>query len=163
MSHRYTKEELQGLRDLSKKVTNPGVQWSYKPKQFRSFMQRTFKVTGAAQNGIGREFLVYQRKNLLDEDDYSCGIVYLTLEGPKLPLARYNGRSHIHKDILGEIHYKPHIHVATEEAIASGRKPDCMAKETTRYDSMGEALRCLAKDFNLSGLPNKDTLPDLYP
>ena len=63
-------------------------------------------------------------------------------------MARYNGSSHRH----GDIHYRPHIHRATERAMAAGKKPESAAEETDRYLTVDEALRCLVDDFRIEGL-----------
>ena len=93
----------------------------------------------------GARFSVYMRQNLTDENDFSCGIAYLPPGGPPLTLARYNGPSHAHDDIV----WRPHIHRVTEEAIATGRKPEREAEETDRYETLHGVLACLIDDFNL--------------
>ena len=71
-------------------------------------------------------FSIYLRQNLNDESDFSCGISYLPHGSQSLTLARYNGPSHEH----GEIVYRTHIHRATERAIAMGKKPESEADKT---------------------------------
>lgn len=109
-------------------------------------MQRNFQLVGTS-DGEDR-FLIYQRQNLGDSQDFSCGIAYLPRGGPKLMLARYNGPSHEH----GNISYRPHIHKASESAIAAGRRADSGATETSRFDSLDGALACLLEDYKVSGL-----------
>ena len=65
-----------------------------------------------------------------------------------MTLARYNGPSHQHGDII----YRPHIHQATASAIAAGKRPEREAEETDRYKTLLGALACLIKDFNLTGI-----------
>ena len=84
----------------------------------------------------------------MDHSDFSCGIVYMALDGSRLTLARYNGPGHEHGDIL----YRTHIHRATERAIAAGMKPEREAEETDRYGTLEGALACLIDDFNVVGL-----------
>ena len=140
----YTKAEIDALRLMPKRVTNPGARWSNKPKTRPAHRQRGFKVVGDKD----ARFSVYVRQNLTDENDFSCGIAYLPPNGPPLTLARYNGPSHVHDDIA----WRSHIHRVTEEAIATGRKPEREAEETDRYETLESALACLIADFNLSGI-----------
>ena len=97
---------------------------------------------------MDKQVLVYQRENLDDASDFSCGIAYLPRGAPLLTLARYNGPSHEH----GDITYRPHIHRASENAITAGRKAESDATESDRFESLEGALACLMEDFNMSGL-----------
>ena len=109
--------------------------------------QCTFKASGQI-DGEDYAFTIYQRQSIAEANDFSCGIAYHPFNGLPLTLARYNGSSHEH----GDIAYRPHIHRATEEAIAAGKKPESEAKETNRFNTMEGALACLIVDFNLKGL-----------
>lgn len=141
-SRQYSDEDLAGLRLAPKRVTNPGAHWKEKP----GHRQRNFKACDQQDESV--RFSIYQRQNLLDANDFSCGIEYLPSVGARLTLARYNGSSHRH----GEIVYRPHVHRTTASAIASGKKPESEADETDRYTNLEGALRCLAEDFHLQGL-----------
>ena len=145
MNRLYTDEELIALRQMPKQVATPRARWVEKP----GHRQRNFAVVG---DGEAR-FSVYQRQNLRDEHDFSCGIAFLPLGGQRLTLARYNGPSHRH----GDIAYRPHIHRATERAIVAGRKPESEAAETDRFRTLEGALACLIDDFGLSGV---SAMPD---
>jgi len=142
----WTNEDLERYRTMPKRVTNPGARWLEKPKARPVQRQRTFRVRTEEEPRI--RFALYERQNLLDECDFSCGIVLLWPPSEPLTLARYNGPSHEH----GDIRYRPHIHRATEEAILSGGKPERMAFETKRFGSLAGALACLLEDFSISGL-----------
>ncbi len=142
----YTDEELTTLRDMPKRVTNPRARWSEKPRSNPSHRQRTFIVRGGEDGSL--RFQVYQRQNLHDKSDFSCGISYHPQGTPPLTLARYNGPSHRH----GEIAYRPHVHRTTERAIAAGKKPESEAEETDGFDDLDGALDRLIEDFNLSGV-----------
>ena len=151
----YTADDLESLRTIPKKVTNPGTRWSAKPTDLPVHSQRSFKAvdTHNEQN----RFEIYQRQNLLDNSDYSCGIAYVLLDGSRLTLARYNGAGHEH----GDITFEPHIHRATEAAIASGRRPEREAEKTDRYETIEGALACLIRDYNVAGIEiaeNQQTL-----
>ena len=151
----YTEAELDAFRSMPKRITNPRAHWLEKPKGRPVHRQRNFQVSGEADEEA--RFLVYQRQNLEDEQDFSCGIAYLPRGAPSVTLARYNGPSHEH----GDIAYRPHIHCASERAIAAGRKAESDATETSRFESLEGALACLVEDYNVSGLDVSHDVPRL--
>ena len=153
----YTDEELEELRSIPKRVSNPGARWLPKPKSKPGHRQRSYQAAGESDDDT--RFSIYQRQNLADESDFSCGISYLPPGGPSLTLARYNGPSHEH----GHIAYRPHIHRATERAIASGKKPESAADETHRFETLEGATACLIKDFNLASIRAQPDRPRLFP
>lgn len=153
----YTDDELTSLREVPKEVTNPRARWTEKPKSNPSHRQRTFLVLGRDDKSM--RFQVYQRQNLNDKNDFSCGISYHTPGALPLTLARYNGPSHPH----GEIAYRPHIHRTTARAIAEGRKPESEAEETTGFEDLEGALARLIEDYNLSGIEvSRDTQLEMF-
>ena len=135
-----------GLRSMDKRGTNPRAQWLEKPKDRPAHRQRSFELVGTT--GGEHHFLIYQRQNLVDDHDFSCGIAYLPRGAPRLMLARYNGPSHEH----GDISYRPHIHQVSEGVIAAGKRADSDATETNRFDTLEGALACLVEDYEVSGL-----------
>ena len=153
----YTDGELAELRSMPKRATNPRARWSEKPRTRPAHRQRGFQASGL--EGEEARFSVYQRQNLADESDFSCGIAYLPHGGPPLTLARYNGPGHEHGDIVD----LPHIHRATEKAIAAGRKPESEAEATGRFETLEGALTRLIQDFNLDGLNAEPDQPRLFP
>ena len=151
----YTDEGLHALRAMPKRIDNPRSHWPEKPAGAPSHRQRSFKAGGGGdEQSI---FEIYQRQNIQDDADFSCGIAHVALNGPRLTLARYNGPGHEHGHIL----YQPHIHRATAKAIASGRKPECEAEETDRYQTLEGALACLLEDFSTAGLRTEHDQPRL--
>lgn len=151
----YTTEELHDLTSMPKRATNPGARWVDKPKLRPVHRQRIFQVVG--QQDQEARFSIYQRQNLDDSSDFSCGISYHAPGAPSLTLARYNGPSHEHGDIV----FRTHIHRATEKAIAAGKKPESEAEETNRFETLEGALACLIEDFNLTGLRAQHDKPRL--
>ena len=151
----YTDKELGELRSLPKRVTNPGARWLDKPKVSPGHQQRNFQAVGEDDNET--RFSIYQRQNVTDASDFSCGITYLPRGSSSLTLARYNGPGHEH----GDIAYHPHVHRATERAIAAGKKPESEAESTNRFETLEGALACLIEDFNLHGLTAKSDMPRL--
>ena len=151
----YGDEELDELQALPKRVTNPGARWSDKPKLRPGHSQRIFQAVG--EDDDESRFSIYQRQNLADASDFSCGITYLPRGSSPLTLARYNGPGHEH----GEVGYHPHVHRATEKAIAVGRKPESEAEATNRFETLEGALACLIEDFNLRGVNATPDMPRL--
>ena len=152
-SWQYSDEELAGHQSAPKQVTNPRARWTEKP----GHLQRNFQACDQKDESV--RFSVYQRQNVRDDNDFSCGIEYIPRVGARLTLARYNGPSHRH----GEIVYRPHIHRTTARAIAVGDKPESEADETDRYTNLEGALRCLVEDFHLQGLSiPKDNQASLF-
>lgn len=142
----YSEEELDELRVSPKRLSNPGSRWTEKPTEAPVHRQRSFKATG--EDAAGTRFDIYQRQNLLDEADFSSGIALVSVDGSRLTLARYNGPSHEH----GDISYRPHIHRANAESIATGGKPERHAEETDRFVTLEGAFACLLEDFNIAGI-----------
>lgn len=144
----YSDDELAALRAMRKMVANPRARWATKP----GHRQRNFQLVAGDDGEIA--FAIYQRQNVIDDSDFSCGIAYVPKSGIRLTLARYNGPSHVH----GAIDFQPHIHRATAAAIAAGKKPESEAEATERFTSLDGALRCLVDDFHVAGItpPERD-------
>ena len=153
----YTEADLARLQSMPKRVTKRGARWSEKPKSAPVHKQRNFQAV--SEHEADTRFAIYQRQNLNDRIDFSCGIACHLPNGSLLTLARYNGPSHPH----GDIAWRPHIHRATEEAIAAGKKPESEATETNRYETLEGALACLIDDFRVSGIAAKPDDPVLFP
>ena len=151
MFDNFTDVELQEFLGFPKRVCNPRARGSGKPAVHPLHRQCTFRATATTNDNRTHRLLVFQRENLRDKENFSCGIVYLPPSGQRLTLARYNGSANRH----GDIQYKPHIHRATEAAIEAGRKPEHTAEETDCYTTIIGALACLVKDFSLSGMPTQ--------
>ena len=144
-------EALDVLRSTSKRVRNPGARWRAKPGRH---LQRNF----TAETEQGTVYRIYQRQNMDDERDFSCGLALKQRGGGLLSLVRYNGSSHAHRDLR----YCCHIHRATAEAIVAGRKIDSYAEETDRYRTLEGALACLIEDCGVLGVSAKPDERDLF-
>ena len=151
----YTDQELADLKSMQKRVANPAARWQKKPSAAPSHQQRNFQVV--AKPDV--RFAIYQRQNLSDDADFSCGIRYCPLGATPIVLARYNGASHVH----GDIAYRVHVHRATAEAISAGRKPDAEASATDRYATLEGAMACLLEDYNVTGFSAQHDHPRLIP
>ena len=144
-------DALDRLRSASKRVRNPGARWLEKPGRHR---QRNLN----AETEDGEVYRIYQRQNLNDDQDFSCGLALARRGGKPLSLVRYNGASHVH----GKIRYACHIHRATAEALAAGRKVDSHAERTDRYRTLEGALACLIEDCCVQGLSANRDESDLF-
>ena len=144
-------EEIEALRSIQKRVTDPGRRWSEKPGRHR---QRNH----VAKTEDGNQFRLYLRENLDDERDFSCGLALIQRGTKPLSLVRYNGSSHAH----GTIRYRCHIHRATNEALSAGMKIDNHAEETDRYKTLEGALACLIADCGIVGLNAEHDELDLF-
>lgn len=147
----FSDEELGALRSLPKRVTNPQARWSEKP----GHRQRNHE---AVSGDAALRFRIYLRQNLKDEKDFSCGLALVQRGGEFLSLARYNGGSHRH----GEVAYRPHVHRATEKALADGKRIDSHAEEADEYHTLEGALACLIKDCAVRGLSAEPDHPRLF-
>ena len=155
-THLYSDNELARLKAMPKRATNPGARWQEKPIAAPAHRQRNFQVVAREAE---ERFAIYQRENLADEADFSCGIRYCPLGAVPIVLARYNGGSHTH----GEIAYRTHIHSTRASAMLAGRAPDSEASETDRYSTLEGALACLLEDYNVTGINAQRDEPRLFP
>ena len=144
-------DQLDGLRSAPKRVTNPGIRWREKPGRHK---QRNYTAVSAD----GTRYRIYQRQNLNDDMDFSCGLALIQKGGKHLSLVRYNGPSHRH----GDIFYRCHIHRATAEALAAGRKIDSHAKQAEQYRTLEGALACLVEDCGVQGLTTRHDERSLF-
>ena len=152
----YTDGELEALRTMRKRITNPHARWLEKPTARPAHKQRMFRVSDAKSEDM--LFSVYLRQSLLDQYNFSCGIQYHPKGGKSLMLARYNGPSHRHGDLV----YCPHIHKVAESVLAAGRRPDSEASRTDRFATFDGALYCLVQDYNISGIETRCDQPRLF-
>ena len=144
-------DTLNRLRSASKRARNPGSRWLEKPDRHK---QRNFNAVGED----GAIYRIYQRQNLDDDLDFSCGMALVRRGGKPLSLVRYNGASHVH----GKIRYAFHVHRATSEALTAGRKVDSHAEGTDRYRTVEGALACLIEDCGVEGLSANHDGRDLF-
>ncbi|MFW9085598.1 DUF6978 family protein [Pseudomonas sp. P2758] len=143
------------LLKTPKTVTNPTAKGSVRKKSERF----TYQVE--SDDG-SKSFELYTRQNTLDPEAYSCGLVFLAGNGEKVPLARYNGSNHTHRNPLeGDelIVNKCHIHKATERYMEAGDKAEKYAETTDRYATLSGALECMLLDCNISGFGSQNDSP----
>ena len=152
-----SQEKIDQLLQIPKKVKNP----SAREKQKGVHTEKNYKVV--SEDG-GISFNLFLRQNTLIKDDFSCGLIWNMPSGETLVLARYNGRSHPHKNHLENEKLTAcfHIHKAQEKYLLAGRKAEGYAEETDRYSSLKDALRCLLLDYNISGLSREPDQQGLF-
>ncbi len=144
-------KDLSALRVARKTVKNPNARWSEKPGRHK---QRNYD----AESENGDQYRIYQRQNLDDDRDFSCGLGWVQAGGKILSLVRYNGASHRH----GDIEYRCHIHRATAEALSAGRKVDSHAVVTNRYWTLEGALALLIEECQVQELTAQPDVSDLF-
>lgn len=155
----YSDRIIGELRSMRKQAVGRWSRWLEKPTGKPVHRQRSFKIKAIVADGQEYRFEIYERQNLRDESDFSCGIAHISLDGSRLTLARYNGPSHEH----GEISFQSHIHLTSEKSIMSGRKPEHEASQTDRFETLDGALACMVEDFHITGIDAKrDTTGRLF-
>ena len=65
-------EEIDGFRKALKNVENPKARWIEKPGRHE---QRNY----IAETADGSRYRIYQRKNIDDKKDFSCGLALLRM------------------------------------------------------------------------------------
>ena len=153
-----TDEKIEQLLNCPKYLTNPQA----RVKSIEGREQVNYNVI--ATDDSGNKFQIYKRQNLRPgmENDFSCGISWVSSNGETMTLARYNGSSHAHPNHLEKtkLGFKCHIHKATEKYIQANRKPEGYAEETDRYHTLDGALHCLVVDFNIKGIQTNSDIPN---
>ena len=152
-----TDGKISELLTMPKRVTNP----STKRREKAGHMERNFTVQSADGS---HHFVLYERQNRELENDFSCGLSWITPNGEPITLARYNGSSHSHpnhieKEKLG---FVCHVHKATERYLLAGKKIEGYAQASRDYTSCKGALACLVSDCAISGILTEPDQPDLF-
>lgn len=155
-----TDNKIDELLKCPKQLKNPNA----RSKSKAGHEQVNYKVE--ATDGSGYSFEVYKRQNKREgmEDDFSCGISWISPDGETLTLKRYNGSSHNHSNHLEneKLGYHCHIHTATEKYIKANRKPEGFAIAATKYYTLNGAFHCLVTDCNISGIQTTADAPKLF-
>lgn len=148
-----TDAKIMDLLNCQKRLTNPQA----RVRNIDGSEHINYNVE--ALDGSGHTFQAYKRQNRREgmENDFSCGLSWISPNGETITLTRYNGSSHNHPNHLeGErLGYKPHIHRATEKYIRANRKADGFATTTNRYKTLEGAFHCLVIDCKISGIETK--------
>lgn len=102
-----------------------------------------------------RQFNVFIRQSLEFSEDFSLGLIYLSAEGKRITLIRYNGQHEQSNDSLQQMgtHFQYHIHRATSDNLSNGRLDKHPANSTDSYGSFEEAV---SKFLSAIGLTSND-------
>ena len=86
-------------------------------------------------------FSVFVRQSLEFDEDFSLGLVYLSVDGKRMTMIRYNGQHDQSNDPYDQAktHFQYHIHKATPENLNNGRFDKHPATATRAYASFVEA------------------------
>lgn len=131
----YTDDNIQDLIACPKRVTDPPA------REFKSENRHRRKdMRLQSTNGQSHNFEVFIRQSLEFAEDFSLGLVYMSPEGKRMTLVRFNGQHGQSNDPLdlAKTHFQYHIHTATAANLNDGRyekHPAALA----RYASFEEA------------------------
>jgi hypothetical protein len=112
-------------------------------------------------------FSVFMRQSLEFAEDFSLGLVYLSEDGKRMTMIRYNGQHDQSNDPydLAKPHFQYHIHKATPENLNNGRYSKHPAIATRLYASFTEATQEFLTAIGLrtqdiaKHFPGMDSLP----
>jgi hypothetical protein len=92
-------------------------------------------------NDPKRIFSVFIRQSLEFDEDFSLGLVYLSPDGKRMTLIRYNGQHDQSNDPYDQAktHFQYHIHKATAENLNNGRYDKHPAIAAHDYASFADA------------------------
>lgn len=110
----------------------------------RGHREAMANVTGAD----GSRFVVIVRESDFNPFDFSVilGVIVPRSE-VVFRLRRYNGRSHVHTNLIERTSFRDfHVHIATERYQQLGRDEESYAEQTSRFQSVQAALDCLFAD-----------------
>ncbi|MDR3738079.1 MAG: hypothetical protein P4L40_03575 [Terracidiphilus sp.] len=141
----YSDAQLNVLRECPKTITEPPRR---DMRLDRGSWRNEMRLTSAGDE----DFRVFMRRNDKFPENFSIGLVYLPKDGSgELPLLRCNGPHGVYNGVFeqNDPHYSPHLHTATEETIASGKRPESHAEICAEYASYEEALQYFLRSANI--------------
>lgn len=153
-----TEERIQQLIAMPKMVVNKGAREVRECKAYRLEYR-------AVAREADEEFVIFVRRHVEMEDNFTAGLRWAPKSGEPLILMRCNGGSHKHTNQLEKTEFpigNCHVHVATERYIASGRNAEHYAEITTDYQTHKGALHALCTMCNILGLDTEPDEPDLF-
>jgi hypothetical protein len=105
-----------------------------------------------------QQFSVFIRQSFEFDEDFSLGLVYLSVDGKRMTMIRYNGQHDQSNDPYDQAktHFQYHIHKATPENLNNGCYDKHPASATGNYASFAEATHASLK---LSGFAPKTSQP----
>lgn len=112
-------------------------------------------------------FGVFMRQSAEFAEDFSLGLVYLSEDGKRMTMIRYNGQHDQTNDPydFAKPHFQYHIHKATPENLNNGRYDKHPAAITRLYASFAEATQEFLSGIGVrpqdiaKHFPGMDSLP----
>lgn len=132
----YTDDSIRNLITCAKRVTEPPAREFKEENRHRRKDMRL-----QSTDGEHRTFDVFIRQSLEFAEDFSLGLMYLSPEGKRMTLVRFNGQHDQSNNPLDlqKTHFQYHIHTATADNLNDGRYDKHPAEPATRYASFEEA------------------------
>lgn len=150
----YSREEIDALIHCAKKIIEP---YKYALRLTGGDYRGAFQLQSVE---TGERFEAFIRKNAAFEENFSIGLVHVPRDDrEKLTLLRCNGPHGEYLDSSHDMGSSPdpvthhnlyHLHTATAESIAAGRKPEYGGQPTSEYAVYEEALRFFLREINVS-------------
>jgi hypothetical protein len=139
-------EEIQILISVPKRIAEaPSKDWKNEAFQRR----KDFRLVSED----GEQFRAFARQSIVFPENFSIGLEFEPRDGSEsIILIRCNGPhgDYNRAEKPNHPHFHSHIHMATEEAIAQGRRAESSATETDQFASVREAIRFFLNAVNLN-------------
>lgn len=158
----FTAARIDELIACEKRVTVPPA------REFREeYRHRRKDFRLEAVGDPPRSFGAFMRQSLEFAEDFSLGLVYLSEEGKRMTLIRFNGQHDQSNDPydLAKAHFQYHVHRATADNLNNGRYGKHPAAVTRTYASFPEAMQSFLATIGLQAadiarhFPGMDSLP----
>ena len=158
----FTLLKINELIECNKLITEPPTR-DFK-EEFRH-SRKDFRLQ--AENDPKLLFNVFMRQSLEFAEDFSLGRVYLSEDGKRMTMIRFNGQHDQSNDPydLAKPHFQYHIHKATPENLNNGRYNKHPAIITRLYASFAEATQEFLTSIGLRAqdvtkhFPGMESLP----
>jgi len=150
-----TDDRIDSLLKTPKRIINPAARMV--PDANHDRQDYVVQSVDGSEN-----FKVFARQNKTVNDDFSCGLMWVSPGGESMILTRYNGSSHEHPNKIekNKISYDCHIHLATERYIKANMRPESFATKTDAYKTCEGALHSLVTEWNITGIETKPDHPE---
>lgn len=158
----FTDAELDALRSEGKVLPpNWRARLVGKARQGSGSVGGSFELRGEQEN----VFRLYARRNIENLFDFSVGLAFIAPDGTSYMLARYNGSSHAHTNVLEQQFFEDrfHIHRGTERYLQKFGVDgmDRFAEPTERFYSYDSAMDLAIADLGFASTDNDD-IPNLF-
>lgn len=158
----FTLLDIAELIECDKQIIDAPTR--YFKEEFRH-RRKDFRLQAISDQSL--LFSVFMRQSLEFSEDFSLGLVYMSEDGKRMTMIRYNGQHDQSNDPydLAKPHFQYHIHRATPENLNSGRYEKHPAMATRLYASFAEATREFLKTIGVRTqdvarhFPGMDSLP----